>query len=399
MIRYLYKAKNQNGKIVTGSVKANNEIEAEKVLSDHNLSTVDLTPLKQSKIGQYFGVRVSAKDKAIFARQLSTMISAGLPLPKAIKIISGQAKKDSLKNIYLDIFKDLEEGYSFSSALAKHSSIFDKVFVSIVAAGETTGKLDIVLEQLASQLESDNNFIGKIRGAMYYPAFILLALVGIGVYMLIAVIPQLQGIFESSGASLPWTTNLLIAMSEFTQNFWYILLTVLIGGVLFLRYWISSKTGSDSIDKLKVHMPPINKLFEGVYMYRFSKVMAMLIGAGVPLLDALKVGSSVMNNEVYETCLLDIIVHVEKGVPLSVQLLKNPEFPALVGQMAAVGEETGELDKVLDKVADYYGETTDQMIKTISTLVEPAVLVIMGLGVAFLVFAVLVPIYNVAQIQ
>ena len=395
MIRYLYKAKNEKGKIVTGTVKANNEIEAEKILGDHNLSAVDMSPLKQSKIAPHFGGKVNAKDRAIFARQLSTMISAGLPLPKALKIISAQTQKVHIRDVYLDVYSDLEEGYSFSSALAKHSNVFDRVFVSIVAAGETTGKLDIVLDQLATQLENDSNFIGKIRSAMYYPAFI----VGIAIYMLVAVIPQLQGIFESAGANLPWATSMLIGMSEFTKDFWWLLIIVLVGAVLFLRYWINSKSGAGAIDKAKVHLPPINKLFEGVYMYRFAKVMSMLIGAGVPLLDALKVGSSVMDNEVYEERLLDIIAHVEKGVPLSVQLLKSSEFPPIMGQMAAVGEETGELDKVLDKVADYYGETTDQMIKTISTLVEPAVLVIIGVGVAFLVFAVLVPIYNVAQLQ
>ena len=162
MIRYLYKAKNEKGKIVTGTVKANNEIEAEKILGDHNLSAVDMSPLKQSKIAPHFGGKVNAKDRAIFARQLSTMISAGLPLPKALKIISAQTQKVHIRDVYLDVYSDLEEGYSFSSALAKHSNVFDRVFVSIVAAGETTGKLDIVLDQLATQLENDSNFIEYI---------------------------------------------------------------------------------------------------------------------------------------------------------------------------------------------------------------------------------------------
>jgi type IV pilus assembly protein PilC len=400
MKTYLYKAKNSRGEIITGTVKAANEIEAEGVLVKHNLVALDIASQKSGGVSFIgFGKKVNFKDRAIFARQISTMISAGLPLPKAIKITSTQARNDFLKNIYTEIFKDLEEGFSFSNALAKHPEAFDKVFISIVTAGESTGKLDTVLKQQADQLENDNNFMGKVKGAMFYPAFILVALVAIATYMLIVVIPQLKTIFDSAGANLPLATRMLLAMSDFVKTKWWLVLVMMVVLAVAGKFWFSSSSGVRTKDELQLKIPVVKKLFEGIYMYRFTKVMAMLIGAGVPLLDALKIGGSVMNNSVYESSIIRAANQVEKGIPLSVQLSKDPTFPAFIGQMAAVGEETGQLDGVLSKVADYYEEATDQMVKTISTLVEPIVLILMGIGVAFLVFAVLVPIYNIAQLK
>lgn len=400
MKTYLYKAKNSKGEIITGTVKAVSSDDAENILAKHNLAALDVAAEKgKSSLFAGFGKKVNAKDRAIFARQISTMISAGLALPKAVKITSAQARNEYLKGIYMEIFKDLEDGLSFSNSLAKHSEAFDKVFVSIVAAGESTGKLDTVLKQQADQLENDNNFIGKVKGAMYYPGFIMVALIGVATYMLIVVIPQLKTVFDSAGAQLPLATRVLLAISDFVKTKWWFLFAIIIVLAVFIKFWLGSSSGLHTKDELQLRIPGVKKVFEGIYMYRFSKVMAMLIGAGVPLLDALKIGGSVMNNSVFEKSIADAATQVEKGIPLSVQLSKDPTFPPFIGQMAAVGEETGQLDGVLNKVADYYEEATDQMIKTISTLVEPVVLIIMGLGVAFLVFAILVPIYNIAQLQ
>ncbi|MCL5410326.1 MAG: type II secretion system F family protein [Patescibacteria group bacterium] len=399
MKTFLYKAKNSRGEIITGTVKAINEIEAEGILVKHNLIALDIASEKSKPLSINFHRKASARDKAVFARQLSTMISAGLPLAKAIKVTSSQAANPQLKTVYQSIYKDLEEGMSFSNALARHPQVFDKVFVSIVNAGENTGKLDVVLKQLADQLENDNNFIGKVRGAMYYPAFILIALVGIASYMLIVVIPQLKSIFDQAGAKLPIATRMLLAMSDFVRTKWWLVLVILIFLAVVFKYWSSSSSGKKAKDRLQLKIPGVSKLFDGIYMYRFSKIMSMLIGAGVPLLDALKIGGSVMNNSLYEASITKAASQVEKGVPLSIQLSKDPVFPPFLGQMVAVGEETGQLDGVLGRVADYYEEATEQAIKTISTLVEPAVLILMGIGVAFLVFAVLVPIYNIAQLQ
>lgn len=399
-MKYLYKAKNSKGQIITGSVRGETEVDAEKILIDHNLAVIDLSPEKQSfSLGNIFHKNVSVREKSLFSRQLATMVSAGLELPRAIKVVGAQAVNEKTKSVFLSIYKDVDEGNSFSVALSKHPDVFDPVYISIVKAGESTGKLDTVLKQLADQLESDNNFVSKVKGALYYPCFILIALILIGSYMLIKVIPALKGIFESSGQKLPSATRFLIGLSGFVQSYWWVILIVIIFLAAFGSFWLKSASGEELKFKFQTKTPGIKKLFEGIYMYRFSKVLSMLIGAGVPLLDSLKIASAVLNNNIYEESIAKVISQVQKGVPLSVQLSKDPIFPSLLGQMTAVGEETGQLDVVLAKIADYYSDSTDQMVKAISTMVEPVVLLLMGFGVAFLVFAILVPIYNIAQLQ
>lgn len=398
MKKYLYKAKNNKGEVLTGTVKAENDLDAEEILLRHGLSVIDMVQEKGFSI-RFFQSRITMKDKALFARQLSTMVSAGLELSKAIKVSTAQARTDRIRSMLLDIYNDLEEGNSFSASLAKHSDAFDPVFISVVAAGEATGKLDVVLKQLADQLENDNNFVAKIRGAMYYPAFILCALVGIASYMLVKVVPQIKGLFDSAHTKLPAATRALLAISNFMIHSWWIALIVAVGLIIFLRYWAGSKSGGKVRDMLQIKLPVIKNLYENIYMYRFSRVMSMLVGTGVPLLEALKIAATTMNNGIYERSIARIIGQVEKGVPLSVQLSKDPIFPQLIGQMAAVGEETGQLDNVFSKVADYYEDASEQMVRTVSTLIEPAILLVIGAGVAFIVFAILVPIYQISQLQ
>lgn len=400
MKKFLYKAKGANGRVVSGSVNAENEAAAENVLIKNNLVALEIIPARvsaSSSFANFFG-RVNGKDRALFARQLATMIEAGLTLPKAIKIASTQARNDRIRNIYLDVYKDLEEGVQFSSALAKHPEAFDRVFVSVVGAGESTGKLDVVLAQIANQLENDNNFAGKVKSAMYYPAFILVALIAIGTYMLVKVVPTLKGIFDAQGAQLPVSTKMLISLSDFMQIYWYIVIAILVAVVVFFRYYLASEVGGQLKDRIEINIPGLNKIFKGMYLYRMTQVLSMLLGAGVPMLTSLRICASAVGNGLYEEAMLDIAKHVERGIPLSAQLLKEPVFPPIIGQMAAVGEETGQLDGVMEKVSQYYKEETDQLVKTLSTLIEPIILIIMGIGVAFLVFSVLLPIYQVSQL-
>jgi len=399
MIKYLYRAKNNQGQLVTGTVTANNEFDAEKALLDNRLVVIDIIPDKKFSSSSIFKAKITTKDRALFARQLATMISAGMTLTKSLSIVAQQARNDRLKEIYNDVYKDLEEGYSFSSALAKHPEAYDRVFIAIVKSGETTGNLEKVLEETANRLENEGNFAAKIKGAMLYPAFILAALLLIGAYMMIQVIPQLKTVFEQAGSNLPILTRALIAVSDFLTQYWWVALLIVATIIVALRYWIISDLGARTINRWEISIPGIKQLTVGIYMSRFSRVMEMLILAGVPLIDGLKIAAGTMNNQVFEEGINQMVVEVEKGVPLSVPILKNENFPSLLGQMVAVGEQTGKMDEVLAKVAEYYEEETDQRIKSISTLVEPVILVIIGAGVAFLVFAVLMPIYNIAQIQ
>ena len=399
MSKYLYKAKNERGEIVTGTVIAQNEFEAEKALLDNKLFALDIMAPGGFSFGNLFQPKITIKDRALFARQLATMISSGMTLTKSLTIVAGQGRTERLKSIYHDIYQDIEEGYSFSSALVKHPEAFDRVFIAIVRSGETTGNMAKVLSDTADRLENDSNFIAKIKGAMLYPAFILCALIVVGTYMMIKVIPQLKGVFEQAGSQLPLMTKMLIIISDFLSQRWWLALIILIAIILALRSWILSDVGGRTINKWQITVPGVKNISIGIYMSRFARILEMLISAGVPLVDALKIVSNTMNNQIYEEEINQMIVEVEKGVPLSTPMLKNSDFPQLVGQMVSVGEQTGQLDTVLGKVAEYYEDEADEKIKALSTLIEPVVLIIIGLGVAFLVFAVLMPIYGIAQLQ
>lgn len=395
MPKYLYKAKNNRGDAVTGTVLAPNEYEAEKVLIKNGLVLSELIAEKQESILRIFTKKVSVRDRAIISRQLATMLSAGLPLSKAVTIIAKQAKNEQQRQIFLEIYKDIEQGYSFSVALSKHPEAFDRVFVSVVGSGETTGKLDVVLAELANQLERDSTFVSKVKTSLFYPGFIFGVVIIAGVVMLVVVVPKLKTMFDSAKRELPLITNMLLALSSFFQAWWWAVLILAIVVFVLMRFWQATPAGARIVHRYQMKIPGLNVIMEGLYMYRFTRIMAMLIGAGVPLLDAIKIGSSVIDNPIYEDSLSNIANQVEKGVPLSTQLLRENAFPQLVGNMVAVGEETGALDQVLNKVADYYEETTNESIKSISALVEPVILVIVGLAVAFIVFAIYIPIYQI----
>ena len=398
-MKYLYKAKNSKGDVITGTVQARNDFEAEKVLFDNKLIAMDIVAERSFDFANYFKFKASVRDRAIFARQLATMVGAGLTLSKSVSVVATNARNEALKEIYYEIYKDLEEGKPFSEALNKHPELFDKVFVSIVKSGETTGNLDVVLNQTADRLENDSDFVGKIKGAMYYPAFILLALLGVGGYLLVKIVPQLKTLFDNSGNTLPLATRALLALSDFMQAKWWLVIILLGILIIICRTWLLSEIGSKYLSVWQLTVPGIKGLSIGIYMSRFARIMEMLIKSGVPLLDALKIMSSTINNAALEEEINSMVVEVERGVPLSTPMQRGEYFPKFIGQMVAVGEQTGKLDQVLGKVADYYETDSSNKIKSLSSLIEPVVLVIVGFGVAVLIFAVLLPIYNVAQFQ
>lgn len=399
MAKFLYKAKNDKGDVVAGTVQASNEIEAEKILFNNKLIAIDILPEKGINLASYFESKITLKDKAVMSRQLATMISAGLTLNKAISILASQARNDRLKRIFLAIYKDLEDGLAFSSALSKHPEAFDRVFVSIVKSGETTGNLELVMDQMANRLENDSDFIGKIRSALYYPLFILIALIGIGTYMLVSVIPKLEAIFTKASVGLPFATKVVIGLSHFLSSKWWLALLILVVLIFLIRAWAVSEKGARTLSQWEISLPIVKAFSVNIYMSRFSRVLEMLVKAGVPLLDALKVASTTMNNHIYEDSIDAMANEVEKGIPLSVPIQRDQNFPKILGQMVAVGEQTGKLDQVLEKAAVYFERESENKIKAISTLIEPIILLIIGFAVAFLIFAVLVPIYNIAQYQ
>lgn len=341
--------------------------------------------------------RVTDKDKAFLARQLATMVISGLPLDRGIGVLLTQTKKPAMKKALQGILQDLESGSAFSTALSKHPNVFDSIFVNVVISGETVGKLAEVLDQLATQLERQSAFAGKVRGALMYPAFIFAAMIVVGAIMITRIVPQLEGIFQESGAKLPWATQVLIFISRFLLTSWPI---VIIGAIAFIYgigAFFKSQPGRRLLDQIAIKLP--NQQGIDVYMARFSRTLGMLTQAGTPIIKAIEVTGEVINNSLYHEILANVRQQVERGIPLSVPLSESKLFPPIAVQMVLVGEQTGRLDEVLLKIADYYEEQSEEKIKTISTLLEPVIIAIIGLAVGFMVYSILVPIYNVAQLQ
>ena len=341
--------------------------------------------------------RVTTKDKAFLSRQLATMIASGLPLDRAIAILAAQSRKKILKETLESINADLESGEKFSTAISRHPKVFDKVYINIVISGEAVGKLSEVLTHLADQLEKESDFKSKIQSAIVYPAFIIVVMVAIVFLMMTNVIPQISDIFKESGAQLPWTTLALISISEFVVTYWYIVVIVLIGIVVGLIFFLRTETGRYTLHKLYINIP--TGIGKDVYMARFARTLGMLLQAGTPIIDAVKITADVINNVIYQKSLENVAAQLERGIPMSVPIEKDPNFPLVVPQMVMVGEQTGKIDEILMNLAEYYESQSADKLKGLTSLFEPLLIVIIGIGVAFIVFSILMPIYQIVQVQ
>jgi type IV pilus assembly protein PilC len=342
---------------------------------------------------------VTNKEKYFFCRQLSVMISGGIPLDNAINLVRSQTKNVAFKKILEEVYRDIEKGEALSASLAKHPKVFDDVFVAIVSSGEATGRIEKVLENLATRMETMDSFQSKVKSALAYPIFIIIAMIGVIILMMVKVIPILKQVFEESNVQLPWTTRTIIAISNFIVADWWLLLiivVVLVAGLWF--YFTQSRSGRYAWDWLKLKAPLVSFVSYDLYMARFARSLGMLIGAGVPIIETLKITARSLNNRVYIRIIKGVIVQVERGVPISVPLEKSKEFPTLVPQMVMVGEQTGKLETLMDKTGDYYEREIDNKIKTITNLIEPVTIVIVGIGVGFLVYSILYPIYSLVQV-
>lgn len=402
MADYTYKARDTAGAAKTGEISAATEQAAAEMLSEHRLILTKLEPKKEStfdasKLLSIFN-RVGAKDKVIFTRQLGTMIKSGLPIVQALHILSEQTENKKFKEIIEHISAGIEGGSSFSTMLTKYPRIFDRVYINLVRAGEASGKFDETLERLATQQEKSYAIVRKVRGAMLYPAFVLVAMVAATILMLIVVIPPLKNIFQGAGADLPFATQVLIKLSDAMLNFWYLFLLGTAGLVIGGRQLLRSETGRSRFDRFKLWAPIFGPLFQKIYIARFTRTLASLVGGGVPILQALEIVAESIGNGVYEKALKKAAKDVEGGAKLSEPIKGNPIFPPLVPQMISVGEQTGKMDEVLNKLADFYEDEVDNIVKNLSTLMEPILMVVMGIGVGGLLIAILMPIYNLGSV-
>lgn len=405
MAQFLYIAINQQDKSVTGSLEAPDRTAAIAALSNQNLRPISLTESAQKtagfSFGDFFGKnKVKSDDLVLFTRQLSAMVSAGVPLLRAISSLHEHTSSKSLSKVTSGIMKDVEAGTPLADALGKYPNTFNDVYVNMVRAGESAGILDDILKRLASQQEKSSTMRKKIKSAMTYPVVLIVITIGAFFGLMLFVIPQIGKILKDLGgpdAELPVLTQIMLGISDFLISYWYIILPVFIGGIVLLIRFIKTPKGKRLFHQLILKTPIVKVIVQKVAVARFARTFSALMGAGVAVLESLRVTSRAVGNAVYENALLDAAEKVKNGKSLSSVIEKNTLFPPIVAQMLSVGEETGQTDTVLVKVADFYEEEVDVAIDGLSSIIEPVMIVVMGGMVGLIAASVMGPIAGLSQ--
>lgn len=404
MTQFSYTSNNAKGEQITGNVEAASRTLAIKTLTNQGLRPLSLRESKSGSGGSFLkafsGNKVKSDHIVIFTRELSAMVGAGVPLLRAISSLQEHAESKLLKQILNGIIRDIEGGSQLGDALAKYPSTFSDVYVNMVRAGEAAGILDDILKRLAYQQEKNATIRKKIKSAMTYP----MVLVGITVMaffgLMLFVIPQIGKILTDLGgpdAQLPLLTQVMLGISGFIVSFWYIVFPLIGAGIFMFMRYLKTTPGKSLLHHFVLKVPGLNTIVMKIAIARFTRTFSALIGAGVPVLEALDVTAHAVGNIVYENALLDASKAVERGSTLSSEIEKNPIFPAIVPQMLSVGEETGQTDTVLVKVADFYEEEVDVAIEGISSIIEPVMIVFMGGMVGVIAASVMMPIASLSS--
>lgn len=396
MLTFDYEARNPStGQKIKAQVQADSERSAAKLLQEQGLAPLSIKAQESSNERSYKKIKV--KDKVLLARQLSTLVNAGLPVVQSLRSVQKQSPNKVLKLALEDIVASVEGGKSLADSLKKYPQIFNAVFVSMIAAGEASGTLDTTLDRLAIQQEKDAEVLSKIRGAMIYPLVVVFIMIAVLGFMLVGVLPQVKSLYEGLGAGqMPLITRILLWCSDVVIKFWWLLAILIIGLGVFGRRWFKSPAGKRYADMLKLKLKPINRLFMKVYMARFARTGATLVASGVPLIQTLQITGDAVNNSYVQESINHAAEQVKGGKSLADSLQGDPYFLELVPNMLKIGEQSGAIEQMMSKTADYYEKEVDTEIKNISTIIEPALMVILGIVALIIVVAVLLPIYGLA---
>lgn len=402
-MQFTYKARDKTDEIIEGTIDADTRETAAELLMEKELVVTSLIEVaKKGDLLVFFDRflnRVSKKDLAIMLRQLSILISAAIPLVQALRMLGAQMEKPALKRSIAAIVDEVEGGTKLSLALEHHPAIFSNFFVNMIKSGETSGKLDDTLNYLADQQEKDYELQSRITGAMVYPIFIICLLVIAAFVMMTFVLPKMLAMFQELGPNikLPITTRILIASSGFFQKFWWL---VLVGGACLVggaKLYHKTAEGRRLFDALKLKIPIFGTLLTYVYLVRFTRSFSTILVGGITVPQGLRIVRDVVGNSVFEDLIDETIKQVEDGNPVSGVFARSKQVPQLVSQMLAVGEQTGRIDDVLDKVTSFYTREINAMIANVIALIEPAIMVLLGVGVGIMVAGILLPMYQLTS--
>lgn len=399
MAIFKYRARTNEGRMTSGAVEALSDNDAAELLAERGLIVLSLSETKERK-SKGFNINlgsVKSKDLVVFSRQLSVMISATVPVVQSLRILSQQTVNPIFIIKISEMADDVDGGMRLSDAMAKHKKVFSHFYVAMVKSGETSGKLDEILQYLADQMEKDYDLISKVKSAMIYPAFIVSSMIVVGFLMMTFVVPKMTQMLIDTGAELPFLTRILIGISSFMQHYWYIVLFGMAAFIVLIRFILRSKAGKLTWDVIKIQMPIFGSLFQKIYIVRFTRSLSTLIRGGVPIASALIITAEVVDNRAYEKLILETVDEVEGGNSIATLFVKSPIMPKMLAQMMVIGERTGKLDNVLEKLSAFYSREIDNLVGGLTSLIEPLILIIMGVGVGGMVAAIMLPMFKVAQ--
>ncbi len=398
-MKYSYKARDLQGTIIKGFVDASDIAHASSSVSAQKLIPINIVEVRPGLDLDIFISKlkgVSGEELATFTRQMATMLNAGLPLTDALNLLKLQSSPQ-FGEIIGKVLDDVQAGTALSNALSKHPKVFNKVYIALIKAGESAGVMETILNRLAENLEKGRDFASKVKGALVYPVIVFIGMIGVMALMMIVVVPKLTGLYKEFGSKLPMPTQILIAVSDFSVQYWWIVLIIIVFAYLSFKKYVSTVAGRKWWDGMIYKIPVVGPMQNLIMLTEMTRTLALLVGAGVSIVEALQVVSAATGNVIVESELRRIISKVEKGFPLSVSFAESESFIPIIGQMVAVGEETGKLDDVLAKLSSYFENNSEASVKGLTTAIEPIIIILMGVGVGFLIFTIVMPIYNLTS--
>lgn len=395
-MRLRYKAATKEGKIIQGLIDAKDVNEAALYLRNKEFMVIKVEAVTSDSLSSLLAKlnKVKSGDVVLFTRQLSSMLESGLTLMRALEIFRDQIQNKAMIEIVSSLITDVEGGKPLSRALAKFPDVFTPIYISLVKAGESSGLLDKVLLRLADNLEKQEKLKGTIKSALMYPIIVVILMIIVVFVMMIFVIPQLSVLYKNLNIPLPLPTQIIVGMSNFVIIFWPLILIASIFLFLFLQRWKKTEQGQLVIDNLVLKMPVFGLLIKQTILTEFSRTFGLLVGTGTLVVDALLETADTMGNIYYKNAVKDISKQIEKGVSVGDAMQSNPLFPAMVVQLVKVGEQTGKVDENLLKASEYYEREVNQTVKTLTTAMEPFIMIALGIGVGFLIISVITPIYS-----
>lgn len=396
-MKYSYKVKNKEGTALKGIIEASSKMSAEKSLREKDLFVLQISEINNKLSEKIFRKKVALKDKIIFTQQLGVMIKSGISIVEGLEALREEAENKYFSEIIQKIITDIKGGTPFSKALEKYPDVFSEIYVNMVKSGEQSGKIDLVLMRLSSQLEKEYDLNRKIRGALAYPIFVLVALVAVLILVITFIIPQLKAVFDDAGVPLPLLTRIIIGISNFIRHNGIYLAIFLIGLFIAAIKYKKTSPGKRFFDVLLLKIPVFSILLKKSYMARFTRTFASLTASGLPLLDVFKVSGKVIGNSLYQTEIETMASEIKAGQTISGSLKKSKLMPKMIGQLASVGEKSGNIDEVFDTLADFFDRDVDNMTSNLSALLEPVLMVVMAIGIGIVIVAILQPIYGLVN--